>query len=468
MENYTPDIVKSSSVHPLCVKTLQIQTTMNDNHRVRQLRQSLFQDAFLTSRTSVLSMTNRIPFPMKLFQLLEDIERENCTWIVCWSSDGQSFGVHNNAVFVQEVMPQYFRQTKYKSFQRQLHLYGYCRLPSGQDRGNYCHPMFIKGKRELCHQILPLQKKRPRELSRVEATDDKGLVPATDPTKSFDHQWESDEKLPAMPRLQNPNQSLQTLHHHTGADAGAMMHAPAHPSGIGGSQSTLSNHDSSALAPSLPRRSHPESASFRTTAAMNAIDHPDVHDADEMISRNLFICGLTSSQWGSLQHGYATGIQPLFPTGTTMTPNTVMVNIALNSKDQKPNLSRHGQLVSSRSTLPIPRTSGPQPGAATSGGDSLPNGGEHCNRLQVKYTDRSGPFIHQPILTIPYREAAPLGSTAYPGSEEGNDVVFVSTSSATNHGGIVQGGPTRMTTTHDFPQDFDYSILEPRPFKELR
>lgn len=105
-----------------------------------------------------LSLTNRISFPMKLFQMLEDTERDGNEWICSWSEDCKSFKVHNTAAFVAKIMPQYFRQTRYKSFQRQCHLYGYTRLTSGIDRGNYCHPKFIKNNRDLCREMIPLKR----------------------------------------------------------------------------------------------------------------------------------------------------------------------------------------------------------------------------------------------------------------------------------------------------------------------
>mmetsp|Transcript_58013 Transcript_58013/g.141755 ORF Transcript_58013/g.141755 Transcript_58013/m.141755 type:complete len:528 (-) Transcript_58013:61-1644(-) len=105
-----------------------------------------------------LSLTNRVPFPMKLFQMLEDTERDGHKWICSWSADGTCFKVHNTHAFVDKVMPIYFRQTRYKSFQRQCHLYGYVRLSSGPNKGHYAHPKFIKNNRDLCRQMMPLRR----------------------------------------------------------------------------------------------------------------------------------------------------------------------------------------------------------------------------------------------------------------------------------------------------------------------
>jgi hypothetical protein len=49
-------------------------------------------------------------------------------------------------------MPRYFGQTKYRSFQRQLAIYGFVRIKDKNcaDDGAYYHELFLKGKHSLC------------------------------------------------------------------------------------------------------------------------------------------------------------------------------------------------------------------------------------------------------------------------------------------------------------------------------
>ena len=119
-----------------------------------------------------LSLTNRVPFPMKLFQMLEDTERDGNEWICSWSVDGTCFKVHNTHAFVDKVMPKYFRQTRYKSFQRQCHLYGYVRLSSGRNKGHYAHPKFIKNNRDLCRQMIPLRRLEMEQQQQQQQQED--------------------------------------------------------------------------------------------------------------------------------------------------------------------------------------------------------------------------------------------------------------------------------------------------------
>jgi len=62
---------------------------------------------------------NALPFPWKLHEMLDESEKMGLTNIVSWLPDRKSFRVHNPDTFVQDIMPKWFRQSKYKSFQRQ-------------------------------------------------------------------------------------------------------------------------------------------------------------------------------------------------------------------------------------------------------------------------------------------------------------------------------------------------------------
>ncbi|OEU23183.1 hypothetical protein FRACYDRAFT_166764, partial [Fragilariopsis cylindrus CCMP1102] len=73
--------------------------------------------------------------------------------VVSWVDDGQAFRVHNAEVFVDHIMRRFFKQTKYKSFQRQLNLYGFNRIQHGNCKGGYKHKFFRRGQRTMCQLI---------------------------------------------------------------------------------------------------------------------------------------------------------------------------------------------------------------------------------------------------------------------------------------------------------------------------
>lgn len=93
-------------------------------------------------------------FPLKLHEMLDKIEADGLAGVISWQPHGRAFLIHKPAEFVSSVMPKYFRQTKLTSFQRQLNLYGFCRLTRGQDNKGYYHELFLRGKPFLTKDMV--------------------------------------------------------------------------------------------------------------------------------------------------------------------------------------------------------------------------------------------------------------------------------------------------------------------------
>jgi len=88
-------------------------------------------------------------FPMKLHQMLSDLEATGRQDIASFLQHGKSFAIHKPREFVRHVMPKYFRMSRFSSFQRQLNLYDFIRVTEGVDRGAYHHHMFLYGQPQL-------------------------------------------------------------------------------------------------------------------------------------------------------------------------------------------------------------------------------------------------------------------------------------------------------------------------------
>ena len=88
-------------------------------------------------------------FPLRLQRMLDKLEAEGKGDIVSWLPHGRAFMVHDPERFVEELMPVYFNQTKYSSFQRQLHMYNFSRITTGRDKGAYWNCHFQRGKPSL-------------------------------------------------------------------------------------------------------------------------------------------------------------------------------------------------------------------------------------------------------------------------------------------------------------------------------
>jgi hypothetical protein len=82
-------------------------------------------------------------FPEKLHVLLTLAETDNNLHsIISFSPHGRAFLVHNIKRFCDETAPLHFQRLgQWKSFTRQLNLYGFIRIPHGPDAGAYYHPL---------------------------------------------------------------------------------------------------------------------------------------------------------------------------------------------------------------------------------------------------------------------------------------------------------------------------------------
>lgn len=105
---------------------------------------------------------SKLPFAWKLFDMLESCASNGLDDVVSWVDDGTGFRVHDQARFVSQIIPSYFKQKKYKSFQRQLYFYGFQRatsssLEGGNRRtvGSYHHPSFQRCNKSMCLSMVP-------------------------------------------------------------------------------------------------------------------------------------------------------------------------------------------------------------------------------------------------------------------------------------------------------------------------
>lgn len=94
--------------------------------------------------------TDSMNFPEKLMEVLSN---EIYTSIITWLPHGQSFIIYRRRKFVAEVLPRYFKQTKYTSFTRKLSRWGFTRITKGVDTGAYYHKLFLRGQMHLCKQM---------------------------------------------------------------------------------------------------------------------------------------------------------------------------------------------------------------------------------------------------------------------------------------------------------------------------
>lgn len=145
-------------------KSLHHQRSNVFDTRVEQLPESIVSKETEETHLSIERLregldlvSSKLPFLWKLHILLDDVEQTGDDSIISWMPNGNGFKVYRPKAFITRIAPHYFKQSKYKSFQRQLHLYEFTRTPYGPQAGSYSHPKFVRGNQNLCLCLSPIK-----------------------------------------------------------------------------------------------------------------------------------------------------------------------------------------------------------------------------------------------------------------------------------------------------------------------
>ena len=82
---------------------------------------------------------------------------------ISWQCDGKSFMIHDKDIFENEIMPLYFKTSRWKSFQKQLNIYWFQKVKG--KRREYYHQKFIRNNPNLMSSM-----KRERVWPKSKAT----------------------------------------------------------------------------------------------------------------------------------------------------------------------------------------------------------------------------------------------------------------------------------------------------------
>ena len=136
-----------------------------------------------------------MPFPLMLHEMLDDAESGGFAHIVSWQLDGYGFKVIDKQQFVEHILPKYFNQNSYKSFLRQVNLYGFSRISKSQAKGGhaggcYFHKHFIRGQKQLCSHISRQSATKKQSAQSMATNDTRAPGP-----KSAQYSYEVDSRL---------------------------------------------------------------------------------------------------------------------------------------------------------------------------------------------------------------------------------------------------------------------------------
>jgi hypothetical protein len=165
---------------------------------ITQCQQQQQDEGSDSSRPSSISQ-QPTPFPWKLHDLLDDgQETEIINAAISWLPSGKGFRIHNRTWFTEYVLPRYF-QIQYKSFIRQLNIYGFKRdVSCGDGKGSYTHDFLMRGQPSLCRNMkrTKIKKKGNGETKQQELKNGGREPPAVE---SYDE----------TSTIKNPQQSEQ-------------------------------------------------------------------------------------------------------------------------------------------------------------------------------------------------------------------------------------------------------------------
>jgi hypothetical protein len=104
-------------------------------------------------------------FPAKLHRLLLDLDqRRGGGNIAHFVPNGKAFVILDPHRFEREVMKGYFpRMSSYASFQRQLNLYDFRRIPYGSGGSAYYHPFFLRECPSMSIEMKRIKEKRKHQ-----------------------------------------------------------------------------------------------------------------------------------------------------------------------------------------------------------------------------------------------------------------------------------------------------------------
>lgn len=100
--------------------------------------------------TILLTPTCAVPTNPQLFDILA---KESNSDVIGWLPHGKAFIIYKKKKFAAEILPKYFKQSKFTSFTRKLNRWGFTRVTRGPETGAYYHKFFQQDNLRLCMQM---------------------------------------------------------------------------------------------------------------------------------------------------------------------------------------------------------------------------------------------------------------------------------------------------------------------------
>jgi hypothetical protein len=82
--------------------------------------------------------------------MMEILSCEEYNDVLSWIPSGMAFIIYKKKKFLADVLPKYFKQSKFTSFTRKLNRWGFTRIARGPGTGSYFHKLFQRDHPYLC------------------------------------------------------------------------------------------------------------------------------------------------------------------------------------------------------------------------------------------------------------------------------------------------------------------------------
>lgn len=135
-------------------------------------------------------------FPQRLMEILSEPTNVDA---ITWLPHGKAFIIINRQKFANNVLPKYFRKTKYTSFTRKLNRWNFTRVTRGPELGAYYHEFFQRNSEALCTQMYCKNERAKFAVSKDSTKEKNFDTESSKPSQEMSLSMPSDETKSNMP-----------------------------------------------------------------------------------------------------------------------------------------------------------------------------------------------------------------------------------------------------------------------------
>ena len=143
-----PSTAAAASI-PGCLERDQVTSSLDQGMDVLASKDSLDENLGIEGASLIpkKNFAGLLLLFKKVHEMLTEASHKRFDDIVSWLPDETAFKIHKPEEFAETVMPHYFTQSTYKSFQCALSLCGFYQIEQGPTKGSYTHQLFIEEKK---------------------------------------------------------------------------------------------------------------------------------------------------------------------------------------------------------------------------------------------------------------------------------------------------------------------------------